>query len=433
MEVKIVDDIMGKGKTTAMIQYINKNANEESFIFITPFLSECERIKRECKNFQSPLNINDITGKKISKVADFKRLLKLNANIVATHALFFALDEECVELIKERDYILILDEVLDVVTETSLSATELDIFKSLKLINQRKERNGTVRFEITKDKNLLKKYAEHHKYADLVKNMIRNTIDIHKVSTDINGKIKAAIFIWLFPVDFLTAFKDVYILTFCFDGYPLKYYLDMHNIEQKKYSIKTAGLDDYANRLFLLSEDEPDCEFQKKIKNNIKIIDGTKINKIGDERSAFSVGWVSKNFKDESIVDFTSTIYYVCSQRFSNRKYDDILWTCFESEKNKLYVKAKLINENFLAHNARATNDYRHKKSVIYLCNKFYNPVLKNYLTSKGLTVNEDMYALGELLQFVFRSAIRDGKEIELYIPSSRMRNLLEKWIDGEL
>ncbi len=45
------------------------------------------------------------------------------------------------------------------------------------------------------------------------------------------------------------------------------------------------------------------------------------------------------------------------------------------------------------------------------------------------MSIQEDTYALSEMLQFIFRSAIRDGKEIELYIPSFRMRQMLKEWI----
>ena len=33
------------------------------------------------------------------------------------------------------------------------------------------------------------------------------------------------------------------------------------------------------------------------------------------------------------------------------------------------------------------------------------------------------------MLQFIWRSAIRNGEEIWVYIPSIRMRSLLKKWI----
>ena len=47
-----------------------------------------------------------------------------------------------------------------------------------------------------------------------------------------------------------------------------------------------------------------------------------------------------------------------------------------------------------------------------------------------GIRVEEDQYALSELIQWIFRSALRDNKEITLYIPSKRMRKLLENWIN---
>ena len=44
-----------------------------------------------------------------------------------------------------------------------------------------------------------------------------------------------------------------------------------------------------------------------------------------------------------------------------------------------------------------------------------------------GMDINEDIYALSEFMQWVFRSAIRDNKPIHIFLPSERMRNLLNK------
>jgi hypothetical protein len=33
------------------------------------------------------------------------------------------------------------------------------------------------------------------------------------------------------------------------------------------------------------------------------------------------------------------------------------------------------------------------------------------------------------MLQWIWRSAIRNGKPVELYLPSRRMREILEAWI----
>ena len=59
------------------------------------------------------------------------------------------------------------------------------------------------------------------------------------------------------------------------------------------------------------------------------------------------------------------------------------------------------------------------------------NPIIKNYFIQNGIEVDEDCYALSEMLQFIWRSGIREGKKITIYIPSIRMRNLLKDWIDN--
>ena len=40
-------------------------------------------------------------------------------------------------------------------------------------------------------------------------------------------------------------------------------------------------------------------------------------------------------------------------------------------------------------------------------------------------------YALSILIQWVFRSAIRNGQEVWLYLPSARMRGLLAGWLEA--
>ena len=79
----------------------------------------------------------------------------------------------------------------------------------------------------------------------------------------------------------------------------------------------------------------------------------------------------------------------------------------------------------------RATNEYKEKIAVAYIANRYFSPFLQNFFRAKGVSVNQDLFALSELVQFLFRSRIREGKEIFVYIPSSRMRNLLEEWINS--
>lgn len=54
----------------------------------------------------------------------------------------------------------------------------------------------------------------------------------------------------------------------------------------------------------------------------------------------------------------------------------------------------------------------------------------KNNKDAISSHVDEDAYALSEMLQWIWRSSIRDGKPINIYIPSKRMRTLLMNWLE---
>ena len=103
------------------------------------------------------------------------------------------------------------------------------------------------------------------------------------------------------------------------------------------------------------------------------------------------------------------------------------LWTTFNHSKKKLtgpgYAKG------FEVHNARSTNKHRDRTAVVYAVNKFLSPGINSFFLSNGIEIDQDKYALSSMLQFIWRSAIRDGKEIWVCIPSSRMRILFEKWL----
>jgi len=84
---------------------------------------------------------------------------------------------------------------------------------------------------------------------------------------------------------------------------------------------------------------------------------------------------------------------------------------------------------DFVPLNKIATNEYRDRTKLAYLVNIYMNPYIKNFFSAYVEKVDEDAYALSILLQWIWRSAIRDGKEINLYLPSKRMRRLLNEWL----
>ena len=56
------------------------------------------------------------------------------------------------------------------------------------------------------------------------------------------------------------------------------------------------------------------------------------------------------------------------------------------------------------------------------------NPVVLRWLGDSSRAFN-DAYALTELIQWVWRSRVRRGEPITLYLPSPRMRRLFEEWL----
>jgi len=111
-----------------------------------------------------------------------------------------------------------------------------------------------------------------------------------------------------------------------------------------------------------------------------------------------------------------------------NSSSDRNLWTVFKDY--QALLKGKGYTKGFLSCNVRATNAYRNRDCLAYCVNVYYNPLLKNYFQEQGVEVREDDYALSEMIQWVWRSAIRDGKEIWIYIPSRRMRELFRNWLN---
>ena len=93
-EIVVIDSIMGSGKTSWSIQYINHNPFE-NFLYITPFLEEVERIINNTnRDFKQPIN------KGSGKLASINDLLACQSDIASTHELFKHLDEESRENIK---------------------------------------------------------------------------------------------------------------------------------------------------------------------------------------------------------------------------------------------------------------------------------------------------------------------------------------------
>src|SRR5262249_26537805 len=108
---------------------------------------------------------------------------------------------------------------------------------------------------------------------------------------------------------------------------------------------------------------------------------------------------------------------------------DEIMWTTFKPFSGAL--KGRGYAKGFVSHNAKATNEYRDRCTLAYALNRFLDPDVSTYFKEMGLEAREDLWSLSELVQWIFRSRVRDGQPINLYIPSERMRNILTAWLNN--
>jgi hypothetical protein len=397
LRVNVVDTIMGGGKTSAAINYINSTGDEVRFLYITPFLSEVERVIRSCpsKAFKQPESFG-------TKIRGIKYLFESRENIVSTHQLFSLFDDEIIDLAYNAGYILIMDEVADVVE--SLRITESD--KQIILNNFASvDEDGLLRWY---DDSYTGEFDEYKRLCDL------GCVGIYQ-----NEAV-----IWLFPISTFRAFREIYILTYLFSAQIQKYYYDYYGVEYNYLYVKGSSLSEYA---FSSDVTYQNNGYAVDYRSLIKVYEGDKLNAIGDLPTSLSVSWYHRN-RENYLMD---KLKNNCQNYFRNivkNPSNKNMWTTFKDYRGILSGKG--YAKGYLSSNIRATNEYRDRTAVAYLINKYFNPYVKNFFVSRGVVVDEDLYATSELLQFLFRSAIRDGQPIELYIPSSRMRQLLYDWFD---
>lgn len=397
--VKIVDAMMGTGKSSAAINYINQSDSSEKFLVITPYLPEVERYRKECavKHFKQPTYG---TGGNGTKLGSLKALINRGENIVSTHALFQKFDNEVVDLCRAANYTLIMDEVAEVIQEFTISAMDFAQLKENYIV-------------IDEDSNLIHWREDKNEYEGRFSD-VKNLCDLGSLAY-----YSGSVMMWLFPIRAFNAFRKIYILTYMFNSQMQKYYYDYYQLPYEFMGVSKDGgyhfTDDFVSST-------PERDYRRLI----HVLDSDKMNRIGDRRTDLSLSWFDRNQNNAALAELKKNIYnFFVNVRECKTK--DCIWTTFKDYKSKLQGKG--YTKGFLEIGARATNDYKDRTSVAYIANRYMNPLIKKFFQQHGVEVDEDGFALSEMLQFIWRSAIREGNEIWIYIPSIRMRTLLTDWI----
>lgn len=403
--IKIIDDIMGSGKSTWAINHIKQNPDKK-FLCIVPLLSECERFKEK-----TDIDIID-PEKWGSKWKNFRWLVENDKNIVTTHSLIRMMDLDMLELLKSKNYVLMIDECLDVLDTYKISKDDLKIIFNEKLVSL--DEDG---FLVWNEERKPYKGV----YGDIKRLCsFKSLMGFKKENSD----ELARVIMWNFPVDFFKCFDESYIFTYLWEGSIQKSYFDIHGIKYEKYML------DYDRQLIPHCK-EIEYEKRRNVADLINIYDG-KFNKIGmkiGKSNPLSKSWYEdKRKKNRSIFSQLKNNTENYFRTVTKTKSIDNMYTVFKPYCK--YVKGKGFANGFVSCNARGTNEFKNKKSLAYLINFFMSPDIKQFVEHYHIEFDDNLFSLSALLQWIWRSQIRDGNPIDLYIPSERMRELLKIWIN---
>ena len=416
MRMSVIDSIMGSGKTTWMIDHINETHRNEladsfdtgilkptRYLVITPNLTEVDRISAACPSlgFKNPQPING------RKYWGLEHLVRSGENVCATHALFKLLNRDIYDELKQQGYTLVIDEALDCV----------DLFKGLTKADRNiLFQNDMVSVE-PETYRLCWNEDLHHdykgKYEDVMGLCRNGNLVFFKNST----------LLWEFPVEFLECFKQVYVLTYLFHGSAMASYLSANRVRFDMYGIQDGKRVKW--------EEIDEAAIKAKLRPLINIYEG-KGNKIGSWEGKgnrpMSSSWYEN--QDGAVLAALKASTENYFKKIAKTPSSVNCWTTFKAYRSK--VAGKRYSRGFLPNNLRATNSEIHRRSMAYLCNTFFHPTLSNYFKERKVTTYEDLYALSEMLQWIWRSGIRRYDNITLFIPSDRMRNLLKTWLESE-
>ena len=389
--IKIEDYPCGSGKTTKMIEGFKP---ENKYLVILPLLTEVERVIKASKNIefvQPHANDNDQGTKTGSRDG--------------------LLD----------DYDIIIDEVPEVVKMvTSKSKTSIQEFYL-----------DTGYMDVDATTGLVRPTMKWWHHRDDVSDTLSPKI-LNFAETGCLYLQEGKMFIWALPQSILNAGRSVTVMTYKSEGSMLLAYL------------RKLGLPYEVS-----NDNELEEDFRAKAAELITIEDIPALSKTNFSYTAQVKGMSSpsyatkiarslKNLRERKLVgvDINNILLTSKKDAWNKAANDNNPNTADEDETPKKNSKpgvfakgSRMKDVNWVANTTRGTNDYMHCSHLIYLYDQNINFIVARWLGDSSQAF-KDAYALTELIQWVWRSRVRRGEPITLYLPSLRMRKLFEAWLN---
>lgn len=416
--IYVVDMAMGGGKTSAAITFMNEHPDGR-YLYVTPFLDETERVVNACSKLKFEAPSDKIPQYGHRKRNHLRALVNQHRNIAMTHALFLMIDDYTAESIAENGYTIIIDEVIDVFEKLNESEQDISMLFESGYI-QKCGGDDECEYFVPSPKaegysGAFTKFFEHAQYGQIVRTS----------GWEDGRRIRYGF--WQVNRNLFTLSDRIFILTYMFDGMPMKGFLDSGGL-QYKY-IGTRKCEDGQYR-FCEHGEMP--EYLGHVSKMVHVCEKKSINSIGNDEAALSSNWTKRGLHDGRI-DIVAKHMHTYFRRHIPQHITSAqqLWSVFKGKNDEVLkeVRSYKPGGQFLEFNSKAVNCYGDRAALAYCVNIYADPNLVNYLRHVGVKFDEDKYAVAQMVQWVWRSRIRNGQEIWIYIPSRRMRELFIKWM----
>jgi len=370
-EIKIIDYPCGSGKTTRMIENFKE---DRKYLVILPLLSEIDRVIEASKGieFVQPDENDNAQG---TKTSSLESQLLLGNNIATTHEIY----ERLVPMVKA----------------------------------------GLVR-------PTMKWWHHRDDVSDTLSPKILNFAETGYLYLQ-EGKM----FIWALPQSILTAGRSVTLMTYKSEGSMLLAYL------------RKLGLPYEVSHDNQLEENFRARAAELITIEGIPALSKTNFSYTAQVKGMSSPSYTTKiarslkNLRERKLVgvDINNILLTSKKDAWNKAANDNNPHTEDEDETSKKNIKpgvfakeSRMKDANWIANTTRGTNDYMRCSHFIYLYDQNINFIVARWLGDSLKALN-DAYALTELIQWVWRSRVRRGESITLYLPSPRMRQLFEAWL----
>lgn len=405
--VEVLDSIMGSGKSTGILKWCEEN-NTESFMYITPLLSESEiRVVEACDKAKFIAPMSDGVETKGDNLLE---LLNSGVNVSVTHKMYSSLGRDHLKAMKANEYTLIIDEEVSFI-EPLGDGYNVQDFKYLKKLGQiTTDENGKV---IWMDD----KIGTKTKYSKLA-NMCRLGMVHH-------AKRSEEFLVTQLPMDLIAYAKRVILLTYLFEGSILESFLRLKNVDIVPFT---------------------EVKLKEVSKKDIsKLIEFVGENHAYDwSAESLSTNWYNKATQ-KSLTKLAKVIRSVGKSQHCTVK--DFLWTLPKSVAKPERSNARKVapvsyaagtgdivdgvaQGCYLFCASRATNAYKDRSVMMHCYNRYPHLSVSTFLQDYGCEVDMNKFALSEMLQWIWRSRIRNGEPIKVCILSKRMRKIFKDWLE---